>query len=480
MKDFTKISENVLHAYNGADTASTLLLYRWQKERWGPFGTTYRNLVGPAFWALGHVERWGALLSEKNVRAYDALLETRIGEAKARLHACDGVPADFNPRSPDQRCALLFKHYGLKPIGLTKTRQPSTDDDNLAELQFQHPKIEAIPALRDLVAAATAKSNYGINYLRHIGFDGRVHPSYRIVRSGRLATRQPTIQNLKSPNDDDEVEDDGKLARGCYAAPDGYKFVSIDYRQNELRMAAELSGDEQLAADLDSSDFHTGRARDVFSLKADEKPSKLQRRSGKTINFGIAFDQGPAGLAAALTILQVEDARERGKAAPPPVSKDIAQRYIDSLLKKYPKFAAWRRQQVHAGETSGDSWARHGLWAFRRQQWDVGETGKGRGVEAKIGKARRVFINNPIQCMANALMLVALHRCVARILDEDLPAQLVMSIHDACCFYVREDVWQEVTAKMKEEILRQKLQYVKLLVDIEVGDDFGHLEKVEI
>ncbi len=479
-KDFGKIAPNRLHWYNGCDTSSTLRLWKWQKARLGPFTSTWRDLVNPAFWALGHVERWGALLSETNVRAYDAQLVERIEEAKSRLFSHKEVPKDFNVRSPDQKKALLFGKLGLKSVAKTKKGNASTGEDVLEELQFLHPDNAIIPAIRDLAKAEINRSSYGIEYLRHIGYDGRVHPLYGIIRSGRLSTKRPTIQNLTSPDDDDEVEDDGKLARGCYVAPEGYVFVSLDYSMQELRCAAMLSGDEELAADLNLQDFHANTARLVFNVPPTDKPTKLQRRSGKTCNFGIAFDQGSNGLARKLTELRTKDARENNLSAPAPVEESEAQGYIDRLLGKYKKFAAWRRREVAAGEASGDSWSRWGGWVFRRQVHEIGEIGDQKHTKRKVSHAKRVCINNPIQNQANNLCLMSLYRCVARIIDEGLPAELCMSIHDALNFYMRADVWQEIAAKMREEMLGYDTGCATLKVDIEVGPDFGHMKKVSI
>lgn len=291
-KDFRRIPHDQLRWYNGLDVAATLLLYRDQQRRAGVFEEVWRRLHGPAFHALGIVERWGALLSEKNVRAYDAFLQTRVAKVREGLKAHPIVPEDLNVKSPQQLHALIGGKLKLKSPMKTDTGAPSYGGEALEEMQKtqaeagNHATAELLGHLREYLAARSMLASYGVGQLKHVGFDGRVHTTYKLSRSARLRSARPNLQNLKSPDDDPDLaeeDDDGKWARGCWVCPEGTSWVNLDYSQNELRVAALVSGDEAMIADFNSGiDFHRRTAQRVF---AKAEVTKLERRVAKVINF---------------------------------------------------------------------------------------------------------------------------------------------------------------------------------------------------
>jgi DNA polymerase I len=480
-KDFSRIPPNKLHWYNGCDVSATLRLYHQQRGRMGPFLGTFRDLIQPAFWALGHVERWGALPSERNLRLYDQHLQTRIQKARDDLSRFPQVPADLNPKSPKQMQALLFGTLGMKAVRKTKAKAPSADADSLEELHALYPQHgDLIQGIKDLSSATNMRSMYGVEYLKHVGFDGRVHTTYRIVRTQRLASKQPNLQNLKSPDDGDE-EDDGKWARSVYVCPDGYVIVSLDYGQLELRVPAILSGDDvMIDAFLAGKDFHRVSAAGVFK-KPEEDVTKLERRIGKVLNFKNLFGGGAYALAKDLTFQATVQARKDGKPIPPPVTEKAAQGYIDGWWRTFPKLSAWAEEQMARGKAQGESWARYMNWCMRRQATEIGIVGDSPAANRVRKHWEHVLLNNPIQTIANCFALEALYRCVADILDNDLPAQLAMTIHDALVFYLREDCWQDLARRFRHHMTNFDTGRLPLKVDCEMSrSDFGHMDKVDL
>jgi DNA polymerase I-like protein with 3'-5' exonuclease and polymerase domains len=186
-RNFAEVPPNRLHWYAGLDAASTLALYRHQREAGGQFLGTWRTLHQPALSALRHVERWGALLSEDRVRAYDAFLRQRIERARDELAAHPEVPRDLNTKSAPQMQKLLFETLGLRPVARTKGGAPSASSEALEELEGIYPQVGALPLIRLLASSRAMLDMYGANYLKHVAHDGLVHTRYRVVRSGRLA-----------------------------------------------------------------------------------------------------------------------------------------------------------------------------------------------------------------------------------------------------------------------------------------------------
>lgn len=469
-KDFRKIPQNRLHWYNGLDAAATLALYRRQLESPGPFMETWRRLHQPALHALGSVERWGALLSADNVRAYDGYLKGKMERVRADLKQFPEVPDDLNTKSPVQMKALFFDKLKLKPIKKTSGGGASCDDETLGELQKMHPEIGCIPLVRELASARSMISSYGVGQLKHIGYDGRVHTKYSIARTGRLKSKEPNLQNLKSPDDDPdlaEIDDDGKWARGCWVCPPGWVWVNLDYSQVELRVAAMLSGDRaMIEAFASGKDFHQERASQVFAVPFD-RVTKLQRRIAKVINFMIPFGATAHAVAAVLGI-----------------TKEKAQEYIDAYMESAPQLAAWLRRQVSLGQQGGASWAIWEAegWTHKRDVFDIAEPeGFGDFGKKAVGHAERVCKNNPIQNVANCFSLASLARAVSWIEDTGVPAQLVLTVHDNLALYARADVWMEVAVEVRRIMQDYETGPVSLKVDVEKGDvDLGHLEKVKM
>ena len=466
-KDFRKIPANRLRWYNGCDASSTLALYKWQRERMGPFQGTWEKLLNPALTALGHVERWGAVLSEENVRAYDAYLAGRIEKARAELAQFPEFPADLNPLSPSQIQAFLYETLKLPVINKTKAKNPSTDADTLRDLLKAHPDRPVLEPFIALKAAADMRKMYGLGQLKWVGYDGRVHPTFNMIRSGRLSCKAPNLQNLKTPDDDDEVEDDGKWAKGCYTAPsEDHLIVNLDYSQQELRVACMLSGDEVMAEQFASGvDFHTGTAVRMLG-KTVAEVSKLDRRIAKICNFLVVFGGGADALAGMLKI-----------------GKPLAQDYIDSYYATFKRLGAYLQQCVRDARASGSSWAvwkPHG-WAHRRMVTDVGLTGDTKYAKGLRGHCERVAMNNPIQNVANCFSLASIARAVSYVLDTGVPAEVNLPVHDSIAMYVRRSHWQEVAHEVRRLMLAYETGIVKLKVDAEVGErDLGHMRKVEL
>jgi DNA polymerase-1 len=161
---------------------------------------------------------------------------------------------------------------------------PDTRDETLALYAKQH---EFIAALRKYRKASKLASTYGAAWLEN-GYhkDGRIYASWRQLRAatGRMACDHPNLQNIPRS---------GPL-RSYILAPEGRTFVVADYSQIELRIAAKISGDqEMLSAYAECRDLHTLTAQ---SLTGQEDGNKDDRKLAKAVNFGLLYGMGAQGL----------------------------------------------------------------------------------------------------------------------------------------------------------------------------------------
>lgn len=469
-KDFRKIPPNRLHWYNAMDTVTTMDVAEAQRQRLGAFTSTWRNLWQPALDALGYVERWGAILSEDNVRTYDTFLGKQIQDKREQMLADHNIPITFNPNTDDLP-KLLFDKWKIRPEGKTKTGKPSLDKEAMSAMADHNPSVSRpITDIRELKDFLSARSRAGLGMLKHISYDGRVHTTFGITRSFRLTSKEPNTQNLKSQEDDDDDEDPGKFARGCWVPPEGYVILALDYGQNELRTACWLSKDTKMAAALDGGDFHRTTAQGIFQT---QDILKWMRRVGKETNFGIVFGQTDRGLSDKLNGIPAADRNNKT------FTRTECQGYIDGLLRTYSQLGKYLRRCVRDGELTGYSVAKWGPWLHRRQVPDMGYPADDKRYRRHRSHAENVCKNGPIQTVANCIGLDALVRVVQWIHDTGFPAQVNLTVHDSLVLYVREDLWEEAAHTVRDIMLDYGTGIVKLKVDIELGrNDYGTLEKV--
>jgi DNA polymerase-1 len=476
---FAKMPVDKLHAYNGRDIAATTRLDAWMtKAMPEALKLTWSKLIGPAFEMLGHVERNGMALSPDNVRAYDMFLENKLNQCIQSLAAIPEVPREWLlPRpgstkkapheikiTPNEIAQLLYEKLNLPVMSKTATGKPSTDAATLEALKTSHP---AVALLLDFAGIKKQRSTYGLGMLKHMSvLDGRVHTTFKIVRTGRLSSSGPNMQNITRP---DVEGDEGSWARGCFIAPHGKKLVSLDYSQQELRVAAMLSGDVAMAKAFESGeDFHKATAALAFNTPI-AQVTKTQRSAAKAVNFGLIFGQGSYALGKSLGM-----------------STDAAQNIIDKILGKYAGLAKWRRDQEAQGTVSGVlrwSWNPPGSgldWTFRRSAYGLGQEGSTKEDE----KIRRHWVNvsqnTPIQGIANCFCLASLVEIVRWTLDEEPKTKVVMTVHDSIVLEVPDADVLRVAAEAKRLMLRWPSGGVPMAVDVEVGDDWGHLKSLPV
>jgi DNA polymerase-1 len=146
----------------------------------------------------------------------------------------------------------------------TATGQYSTSEDVLQQLAGQYP----LPALiLDFRSLSKLKSTYVDALPRQVlASDQRVHSSFNqaVVATGRLASSNPNLQNIPIRTEK------GREIRKAFIAEDGFKLLSADYSQIELRVIAAISGDENMKdAFLRDEDIHAATARAIFGLGAE-------------------------------------------------------------------------------------------------------------------------------------------------------------------------------------------------------------------
>ena len=261
----------------------------------------YFNFDLPLIPVLYKMENHGIKIS----RPYFEELAKEYSEQVAKLEqeVYDLAGVTFNVNSPVQLSEVLFEKMQLPTKGIKKTsRGFSTGVKELEKLRELSPVIPKIMEYRE---AAKLLSTYILPFPEVADGEDKIHTTFtqNVTATGRLSSVAPNLQNIPVRTEE------GKRIRAGFVAPEGRMFVSADYSQFELRLAAVLSGDTALVDDFNSGvDIHTKTAADVFGIPM-EQVTKNQRRAAKTINFGVMYGMSAKGLSDA-TGMNVAEARK--------------------------------------------------------------------------------------------------------------------------------------------------------------------------
>ena len=393
--------------YAAEDADVTLRLHRalWpQLEQLPRLKALYEEIEQPLVPVLLDMEHLGVLIDADMLRRQSHEIAGRLVELEREAHAAAG--SSFNLDSPKQLQEILFGQLGLPVKRRTAKGQPSTAEDVLEELasDYELPRI-----ILDYRGLAKLRSTYTEKLPAQVDpRTGRVHTSYHqaVAATGRLSSTDPNLQNIpiRTP--------EGRRIRQAFVAPEDHLLIAADYSQIELRIMAHLSGDASLLrAYAEDREIHQATAAEVFGVPLDQVRAE-QRRAAKAINFGLIYGMSAFGLARQLGI-------ERGE----------AQQYVELYFARYPGV------KRYMDETR----------ALAREQGYV-ETVFGRRLYLpEIGSrnsqlrqyAERSAINAPMQGTAADIIkraMIEVHDWLRR---EELPARLVMQVHDELVLEVK-------------------------------------------
>jgi len=276
--------------------------------------------------------------------------------------------------------------------------------------------------------------------------DGKVHGiiNQTTAATGRLSMSKPNLQALP-------VRDNvGRNVRKAIVASSGYKLMSADYEQIELRILAALSGDEQMrAAFAHGDDIHTLTAVRLYGLGDTSEVTKSQRNSAKAVNYGIPYGISGPGLAMRLR-----------------TSRADAQSLIDEYFKAFPQIRLYLDELVKSARET--EYARTVTGRLRRV----------RGIRSSNPKERvtaeRVAVNTPIQGTQADMIKAAMVSIDEEIQRRNLRSHIVLQIHDELLVEVWPPELEEVDFIVRSH-MEQALELpggVEIKVSVGVGDSW--------
>lgn len=220
---------------------------------------------------------------------------------------------DINLAS-SQQVSRAFYELGITNMVLSSTAKKTTD-----EHRRTYPKI--INLVRSHKEASKLRGTYTHSLVLQADENSRIHSNISTTRTitGRLAMSDPNMQNQPKRSKD------GKRIREGFCPDPGWCFLSCDYSQIEMRVAAHVSGDpKMLQLFWDNIDIHSQTAAWIFSIAMNEVDTDLHRQPCKTTGFGILYGIGATGIQAQLLSQGLE------------FDEQYCQYLIDSWFDTYP------------------------------------------------------------------------------------------------------------------------------------------------
>jgi DNA polymerase-1 len=435
---FDQVSVEQASEYAAEDADITLRLHH---ELWPRLAAVpglielYENIEQPLVPVLTRMEETGVLVDTRLLRTMSGEFAEKMAALEKAAHEEAGHP--FNLNSPKQLQAVLFDELKLPIRQYTPTKQPSTNEDALAELadEYRLPRL-----ILDYRSLSKLKSTYTDKLPGQVcPRTGRIHTSYHqaVAATGRLSSSDPNLQNIPIRSEE------GRRIRQAFIARKGCVLLAADYSQIELRIMAHLSGDEGLLkAFAEDRDIHQATAAEVFGTPLAEVTAD-QRRSAKAINFGLIYGMSAFGLA-----------RQLG------ISREDAQRYVDLYFLRYPGVKAYMERTRAQAREQG-----YVETVFGRRLYLPDISAR---QAAQRQYAERSAINAPMQGTAADIIKRAMISTDAWLQQSGSGAQLIMQVHDELVL----EVPAENLAAVRSQVVALMSGAAELRVPLRV--DAGH------
>ena len=246
-----------------------------------------------------HMMRRGMKVDVPKLVDMEAMVWCQILELQEKI---EELTCPFNPGSTQQRSMVLYDGLGLgkgKKIKRTQNGYGCTDEKHLKKIEDEHP---VVPLIQEWNKKKHLLDKYIKKLPGHVKKDGRVHADImmsRVKHSGRFAAKNPPLLNQPTRTAE------GREIRNAFVAEDGFKFVSLDMSQIEMRVVAHMAKDAAMIKTfLSGGDIHVDTAMEAFGLSSpDQVDPDKHRKPCKAIGFGVLYGITAHGLARDLQAL---------------------------------------------------------------------------------------------------------------------------------------------------------------------------------
>lgn len=443
-EDFSAVDIEEATFYAAEDAWMTRLLYFAIKKKMElgsltPLLKEAKNVEYPFINTLARMEKLGIKVDTERLTSLQKTLSVTLNTLTEEIYAL--TETEFNIKSTKQLGEVLFVKLGLKGGKKTKTGY-STNEAVLQNLAHEH---EVIPKILEYRENQKMLSTYVEPLLKLAQTDEnrRIYTSFiqTGTATGRLSSKDPNLQNIPVRS---EL---GRSVREVFIAKEGYKLVSIDYSQIELRLLAHFSGDKALNDAFNhGEDIHLATAIKLFG----EEEAKEKRHFAKAVNFGLLYGMGPKKLSEDVGVTMNE-------------AKEVIQSYFATFptVKNYLEGVQERMKIDGYVETI----------LGRRRLFDY-ENANGMQKAAYT----RESVNTVFQGSAADLIKLSMNQIDTMIQEENLDAFMLLQIHDELIFEVKEEKAEEISKRFVHTMENIMELNVPLVCSVSIGDSWGELK----
>jgi len=434
--DFVPVKEATKYAGEDADIAFRLhALLKPRLIRQGKL-TVYETLERPLVPVLCDMEREGIQIDPGLLRRLSNDFAKTQAKLEQEIYKLAG--GEFNVGSPKQLGDFFFGTLKLPGGRRTKTGAWSTDADVLEELAAQgHEIASKVLEWRQLSKLRGTYTDALPSYINPK--TGRVHTSYQMAAAatGRLASTEPNLQNIPIRTEE------GRRIRQAFIAPEGFKLMSADYSQIELRLFAHIADIPELKkAFAEEQDIHAMTASEMFNVPVKGMPREIRNRA-KAINFGIIYGISAFGLSNQLGIPRSE-----------------ADEYIKKYFQRFPGIRDYMEATKASARKNGYV---ETLFGRRVHIREINSSNPGHR-----GGAERAAINAPIQGSAADVIRRAMVRMPEALKAKKLKARMLLQVHDELVFEVPDKEIDALAKTAKQVMEKAALPAVQLSVPLTV------------
>ncbi|KKU54131.1 MAG: polymerase protein [Candidatus Wolfebacteria bacterium GW2011_GWE1_48_7] len=388
---------------------------------------------------LEEMKQWGIMVDRTRLTEKEVVLNRDIDALTKELYAEAGQV--FNPNSPKQILTILKTNYGLKI--------KSTNIDKIEPFRDTVPFVDLLLKYRELFKL---KSTY-LEPIKRMtdpsvevaqGGDGRIHPTFVQMKAatGRITCENPNLQNIPPS------------VREIFVSQRGYKLVSLDYSQIELRILASLTEDpEMMRAFKSNSDIHQITASKIYNVSLNDVTPTM-RKVAKTLNFGVIYGMGARALAQQSGLTPKE-----------------AKQFIDEYFKDFSTIKQWQdtilakvREQGFVENINGRIRPLPEITSFNKMLQS---------------EAERMAINFPIQSVGADIIKSSMVKIKEYLSAENLwgtDVKMLLTVHDELVFEIKDtDRLPKIVEEIKSVLESIYTLKVPLTVNVEIGDNWGEL-----
>ena len=398
----------------------------------------------PMISILAEMEKTGIKVDLNYFKKLDKKVEDLMLKLEQTIYAQANV--EFNISSPSQLANILFSdtHLNLPKVNIKKTKSGySTAATELNKLLGIHPIIDNILQFREV---SKIQNTYVDTLPKQVDSVSRIHTTFSLTTAttGRLSSLDPNLQNIPIRS---EL---GKSIRGAFVADEDKIFISIDYSQFELRLAAFLAKDKGLIDQFnDGLDIHSLTAAQIYNRELEDVTEQM-RRAAKIINFGILYGMSSHGLSVAsgMTINQASDFIKKYKEIRKPLFDYMNRTIQDTRNKGYSETYFGRRRYFPNINSNN----------YILRQAD-----------------ERAAVNMPIQGTEADLMKMAMISFDRKLKQEAYDCKILLQIHDSILVECDTKIHELISKYLRECLENVYSLPIKLKADIKSGYNWGEI-----